>query len=163
MDLKERIGAWLTAEGCFFRVWAPHADSLTVRVQDGSQWETQDIIVKQDLIKNGEYWSGTVPGVKAGQLYRFEIKHSDGSSIERLDPAARDVVDSELLGWDSTNGSLVLRGGQDGQWTQILCTQDAAFGGWDGAGNAFHDPWTQLDGHVYINLPKWSVVILCRK
>jgi 1,4-alpha-glucan branching enzyme len=57
----------------------------------------------------------------------------------------------------------VRAGGHNCQWTQILCTQDAAFGGWDGAGNAFYDPWTQVDGHVYINLPKWSVVMLRRK
>ena len=57
----------------------------------------------------------------------------------------------------------VRTGGHDGQWTQILCTQDAAFGGWDGAGNAFYDPFTQGDGNVYINLPKWSVVMMRRK
>lgn len=51
-------------------------------------------------------------------------------------------------------------GSQPGQWTQILCTQDAEFGGWNGAGNAFHEPWTQGDGKIYINLPKWSVVML---
>ena len=49
--------------------------------------------------------------------------------------------------------------GQFGQWTQVLCTQDAEFGGWDGAGNAFHEPWTQADGRIYVNLPKWSVVM----
>ena len=49
---------------------------------------------------------------------------------------------------------------QFGQWSQILCTQDAAFGGWDGAGNAFYEPWTQADGRIYINLPKLSVVML---
>ncbi len=48
--------------------------------------------------------------------------------------------------------------GRFGQWTQILCSQDASFGGWDGAGNAFYQPWTQSDGRIYINLPKWSVV-----
>lgn len=48
---------------------------------------------------------------------------------------------------------------QFGQWTQILCTQDRAFGGWDGAGNAFHEPWTQSDERIYINLPKLSVVM----
>ena len=48
---------------------------------------------------------------------------------------------------------------QFGQWSQILCTQDAEFGGWHGAGNAFYQPWTQADGKVYINLPKWSVVM----
>jgi 1,4-alpha-glucan branching enzyme len=56
----------------------------------------------------------------------------------------------------------VRTGGHAGQWTQILCTQDAAFGGWDGAGNAFHEPWTQPDGQLYVNLPKWSVVMFRR-
>jgi len=57
------------------------------------------------------------------------------------------------------HGYGVRTGGQSGQWTQLLCTQDAAFGGWDGAGNAYHQPWTQRDGRIYINLPKWSVVM----
>jgi hypothetical protein len=42
-------------------------------------------------------------------------------------------------------------------------TDYATFLGWDGAGNAFYEPRTQGDGRVYINLPKWSVVILRRK
>jgi 1,4-alpha-glucan branching enzyme len=54
-------------------------------------------------------------------------------------------------------------GGRHGQWTQVLCTQDATFGGWDGAGNAYYEPWTQDDGKLYVNLPKWSVVIFSRK
>ena len=56
----------------------------------------------------------------------------------------------------------VTTGGRFGQWTQILCTQDEAFGGWDGAGNAFYRPWTQADGRIYINLPKWSAVMFRR-
>jgi 1,4-alpha-glucan branching enzyme len=59
---------------------------------------------------------------------------------------------------DHTYG--VRTGGQYGQWTQVLCTQDAEFEGWDGAGNAFYEPWTQQDGMVYVNLPKWSVVVM---
>jgi 1,4-alpha-glucan branching enzyme len=54
----------------------------------------------------------------------------------------------------------VSTGGQGGQWTQILCTQDSDFGGWDGAGNAFYQPSTQSDGKLYINLPHWSVVMM---
>ena len=53
-------------------------------------------------------------------------------------------------------------GGVSSQWTQILCTQDRVFGGWDGAGNAYYDPWDQADGRIYINLPKWSVVMFRR-
>lgn len=49
--------------------------------------------------------------------------------------------------------------GQAGQWDQILCSQDAWFGGWDGAGNAFYRPSTQPDGRVYVNVPQWSVTM----
>jgi 1,4-alpha-glucan branching enzyme len=49
--------------------------------------------------------------------------------------------------------------GQAGRWQQILCSQDAWFGGWDGAGNAFYEPWTQADGRIYINVPQWSVTM----
>lgn len=51
-------------------------------------------------------------------------------------------------------------GGQYGQWTQILCSQDSTFGGWDGAGNAYHEPYTEGDGKIYISLPKWSVIMM---
>ncbi|HET6781572.1 MAG TPA: alpha-amylase family glycosyl hydrolase [bacterium] len=110
MQLQERIGAWLTPHGCFFRVWAPHADSLAVLVQDGPYWEVDDIVIRQDLVKDGDYWSGTVPGVRPCQLYRFEIKHFGGGSSQRLDPAARDVLSSELTRSDPSrrNGSVVM-------------------------------------------------------
>ena len=42
---------------------------------------------------------------------------------------------------------------------RIRCSQDAWFGGWDGAGNAFYEPWTQADGRIYINVPQWSVTM----
>jgi 1,4-alpha-glucan branching enzyme len=49
--------------------------------------------------------------------------------------------------------------GHAGKWRQIFCSQDAWFGGWDGAGNAYHEPWTQPDGKIYVNVPKWSVTM----
>lgn len=62
-----------------------------------------------------------------------------------------------------TNHSYGVRSGMDGQWTQVLCTQDSRFGGWDGAGNAFYEPTVQNDGNLYINLPKFSVIAMKRK
>jgi 1,4-alpha-glucan branching enzyme len=53
----------------------------------------------------------------------------------------------------------VRTGGRGGRWTQVLCTQDADFGGRDGAGNAFFEPWTEPDGQVYLNLPELSTLI----
>ncbi len=105
------------------------------------------------------------PALRAGSL---EIPHED--PVNQVLGFARELHGSSLLtvvnlserNFDG-HGYGVRTGGRRGQWTQVLCTQDAAFGGWDGAGNAFHEPWTQDDGMVYINLPKWSVVILRRK
>ncbi|WP_020470451.1 alpha-amylase family glycosyl hydrolase [Zavarzinella formosa] len=109
MDPQERLGAWLTPLGCYFRVWAPHAAAVTVLVQDGPYWEITDTILRGTLQKDGEYWTATVPGVQAWQLYRFELTLQDGSILERLDPAARDVLSSELTRHDpsSRNGSVV--------------------------------------------------------
>jgi len=55
MHPHERVGAWLTPDGCFFRVWG-----LAVLIQDGPYWEVDDTVVRQDLVKDGDYWSGTV-------------------------------------------------------------------------------------------------------
>jgi 1,4-alpha-glucan branching enzyme len=70
------------------------------------------------------------------------------------------LVVVNLSGQNFANHSYgVQTGGIAGRWTQVLCTQDSEFGGWDGAGNAFYEPWTQSDGRISINLPQWSVVI----
>jgi 1,4-alpha-glucan branching enzyme len=57
-----------------------------------------------------------------------------------------------------TDYSYALKTKQNGQWQQILCSQDSAFGGWDGSGNAYYEPFTRNDGCIYINIPKWSVL-----
>ena len=54
----------------------------------------------------------------------------------------------------------VATGGQQGRWTQLFCSQDANYGGWDGAGNAYHQPSTQSDQRIYVNVPKWSVTVM---
>jgi len=53
----------------------------------------------------------------------------------------------------------VSTGEHEGNWEQIFCSQDAEYGGWDGAGNAFYEPVTD-SGKIYINLPRWSVVMM---
>jgi 1,4-alpha-glucan branching enzyme len=109
MDVRERIGAWLTADGCFFRVWAPHAAAVKVVVQDGPYWEEGDEIVKQNLLREGDYWSGTVAGLPPWKLYRFEI--TNGTDVfQTLDPAARDIFSSQLTRADpsSRNASIVV-------------------------------------------------------
>jgi 1,4-alpha-glucan branching enzyme len=108
MDISERIGAWMTGAGCFFRVWAPNARPVRVLVQDGPYWEDGDEVVKQDLVRRGDYWTGTVAGLRPWKIYRFEI--TSGTDVfQTLDPAARDVVHSGLTRRDpaSRNASII--------------------------------------------------------
>ena len=120
MELHERIGARLTPAGCFFRVWAPNATRVTVLVQDPPYWETDDEVIAADLTESGGYWSATVPGVQPWELYRFRIEGPDGTVVERLDAAARDVLSSDLTRSDpsSRNGSIVM-GDEEIEWVDF--------------------------------------------
>ena len=97
----------------------------------------------------------------------LDVVHEDPNNnilaFKRYVPGGNNCVLIVVNIGDKTFGNHsygVRTGGQFGQWTQILCTQDATFGGWDGAGNAFHQPWTQSNGMIYINVPQWSVTML---
>jgi 1,4-alpha-glucan branching enzyme len=108
MDVVERSGAWPTNDGCFFRVWAPHADAVRVLIQDPPYWAEGLDLASHDLTAEGGYWSAKVPGQLSGKLYRFEI--TNGADVfSTLDPAARDVFSSQLTRADpaSNNASVI--------------------------------------------------------
>ncbi|HMF93084.1 MAG TPA: alpha-amylase family glycosyl hydrolase [Vicinamibacterales bacterium] len=109
MDFQQRVGAWLTPHGCFFRVWAPHAAAVAAIVQDEPFWKDGFDVATTDLQNDGTgYWSGAIAGVRKSQLYRFRIT-TGADAFETLDPAARDVFSSQLTRDDptSTNASVV--------------------------------------------------------
>lgn len=110
MEQHTRLGAWLGPQNCHFRVWAPDAGAASVVIQDGPEWEHLDPTAwAVPMAVDDGYWTATVPGVTAGQLYRFRLTTADGGVIERLDPAARDVLSSELTrGGDGRNGSVII-------------------------------------------------------
>jgi 1,4-alpha-glucan branching enzyme len=125
---------------------------------DGFGWEMRRLVAAANWVR----W--TNPCLRDETL---EIVHEDYASnvlaFKRYTPGGSNCVLTIVNLGETNFGSHsygVYTGGQGGQWTQILCTQDPDFGGWPGAGNAFHEPWTQEDGKLYINLPKWSVVML---
>jgi 1,4-alpha-glucan branching enzyme len=93
----------------------------------------------------------------------LEVTHRDPAGViafKRWNDAGDLVLVVVNAGETSHGGhGYGVRTGQNGQWRQILCSQDAWYGGWDGAGNAYYEPWTQSDGRIYINVPKWSVTL----
>ena len=109
MELSDRIGCWPTPQGSFFRVWAPHAANVSVALQTGQSWDSNQPSAVHDLTRVGDYWHATVAGVHPGQLYRFRIITATASSSSGSTPAARDVLSSELTRNDPTsrNASIV--------------------------------------------------------
>jgi 1,4-alpha-glucan branching enzyme len=50
-------------------------------------------------------------------------------------------------------------GGETGRWDEIFNSQSPQYYGWNNSGNYGHNLQAQADGNLYINLPKWSVLI----
>jgi 1,4-alpha-glucan branching enzyme len=85
------MGALLHDGGCTFRVWAPNAATVAVRVwRDGGE-QREDLAAEA----NPGHWSAFVPGVRAGDEYRYELRSpGNGSSFTKMDPYCRDATSS---------------------------------------------------------------------
>src|SRR5208337_3683847 len=88
------MGAIPDAKGVTFRVWAPHADKVYVTGTFNDWSQTSTPLFNE---KNG-CWSIAVPGVKAGDEYRYLI-HCPVDwklpTLSRIDPYARKVTNSK--------------------------------------------------------------------
>ncbi len=83
------MGAILMENGIAFRVWAPHAQEVSV-IGDFNDWNAQ----RNPLESEGNgYWYGEVPEAKVGQSYRFWLQTANGE-VTRIDPYARAVTNS---------------------------------------------------------------------
>lgn len=83
------LGSTVVENGVIFKVWAPHADRVTVR-GDWDSWseEGQDLEAASDGI-----WQGFVSQAREGQQYRFLVVNGD-KRLSRIDPRAREVTNS---------------------------------------------------------------------
>ncbi|HEX8905184.1 MAG TPA: alpha-amylase family glycosyl hydrolase, partial [Longimicrobiaceae bacterium] len=90
--------------GVTFRVWAPHADAVTVRVGPPGE-EKREIVLAREA--SGD-WSADVAGAAPGDEYDFRVRTQDGRTLERRDPYAAEialtrrdcvVVDPEAFDW----------------------------------------------------------------
>ncbi|CAN5545042.1 alpha-amylase family glycosyl hydrolase [soil metagenome] len=76
-------------QGVAFRVWAPHADGVTV-TGDFDGWAAdQHRLTHED----GGYWYVEVPGAKPGQEYQYALTLGEHTAY-RIDPYARAVTNS---------------------------------------------------------------------
>ena len=82
------MGANLVDGGCTFRVWAPRAKQVYVTGEFNSNTRNdQSLLLPHG---NGD-WTGFIPGVKEGQLYKFYVV-GRGREGPKRDPYARELT-----------------------------------------------------------------------
>ncbi len=84
------MGAIPYPGGVTFRVWAPHAQAVSV-TGGFAGWDPDAHPLAPE--GDGGHWSADVPGLRAGEQYKFLIRHDDGVLL-RIDPHARHVTSS---------------------------------------------------------------------
>ena len=86
----EKIGAHATCvrgvEGFLFSVWAPSATRVSV-VGSFNDWDGR--IHPMRVRGSSGVWELFLPGVKAGEVYKYEIRTAAGHSIVKADPYAQ--------------------------------------------------------------------------
>lgn len=83
------LGAHVTrqdgTDGVRFAVWAPNAVSVGV-VGDFNGWQAARYRMRRE--EQSGIWSLFVPGLKSGELYKYEIETIDGRRLLKADPYA---------------------------------------------------------------------------
>ena len=85
--------------GYVFRVWAPHAKSVSV-VGDFNKWDKQ--ANPMEKLVDGETFELFVPGLRQFDTYKYCIETRDGRFLYKADPYA---FHAETPGTDSSNAS----------------------------------------------------------
>lgn len=91
-QVKKGLGVTLHHGGAEFRVWAPFAKSVHIATPY-VPYHTENKQVMN--AEPGGYWSLFVDGVEVGQSYKYIVETASGEWIERNDPRARVLTDSD--------------------------------------------------------------------
>ena len=78
----EYLGAHKTSDGWIFRVWAPHAVSVSV-TGDFCGWDTHANIMKR--VSDNGVWELEIKGLNTFDSYKYAIETSDGRIIYKSD------------------------------------------------------------------------------
>lgn len=110
------LGATWRPEAVFFRLWAPTARSVSVKIYSSGDPEARDLVLEQPMNLDIQgTWMLSLPGNWAGFYYTFSVHHGN-SETEACDPYAvavgvngkramiLDLSSTEPAGWDSDLG-----------------------------------------------------------
>ncbi len=105
--IYEKLGAHIMTidgvEGTYFAVWAPCARAVSV-VGDFNGWDGQAHLMRK--LEDAGIYELFIPGVKKGDLYKYEILGSTGQRVMKADPFANYAEmrpDTASIVWDLTD------------------------------------------------------------
>lgn len=105
----EGMGALIGEGFVGFRVWAPHAKSVSV-VGSFNEWKDDRHPLDPE---EGGCWYGEIEGAKAGDTYKFSLETEDGQRWNKNDPYSREldldgnsVVHDPQFDWEDDGFSL---------------------------------------------------------
>ncbi|MDJ0689919.1 MAG: 1,4-alpha-glucan branching protein GlgB [Xenococcaceae cyanobacterium MO_188.B32] len=85
-NIYEKLGAHLTERegqsGVYFAVWAPNAQEVGV-VGDFNNWDNRQCLMARNQMG---IWEAFVPGLQAGEKYKYAIKNAHGHCCLKTDP-----------------------------------------------------------------------------
>ena len=87
--LYDKLGAHLVnhqgVAGVTFAVWAPNAERVSV-IGDFNRWDGRQNLMR--VREQSGVWELFIPGMQAGDHYKFEIRTRDGRILTKADPIA---------------------------------------------------------------------------
>ena len=88
-EIYEKLGAhpkiYQNQDGMYFAVWAPHADKVSL-VGDFNEWNPDKS--PMTVLEDSGIWEIFIPGMTAGQLYKYAITTHTGKILFKADPYA---------------------------------------------------------------------------
>jgi len=119
-------------DGVLFATWAPSAQRVSI-VSDFNQWDGRNHPMR--VRGDSGVWELFIPGLSAGEIYKFEIKNNDGSLHSKMDPYGQQ---SELR---PSTGSIVAANSQhDWQDTDWMAKREKA--------DWLHEPHSVYEVHM---------------
>ncbi|MEM7041149.1 MAG: 1,4-alpha-glucan branching enzyme, partial [Bacteroidota bacterium] len=86
-EIYDRLGAHIRTvdgvQGVNFAVWAPNAQGISV-VGDFNEWDGRGHAMQKHVPAG--IWELFIPGMKAGDKYKFRVLRDNGGTVDKTDP-----------------------------------------------------------------------------